>query len=163
MAQGDPSNVSKFVRVFADQVQLLENATADVKALRMFQYAEKAQLDEIGAIVGENRQGKTDAQYRIAILARINTNASRGEPERIIYALKQITTATDVYFKERYPATIQLAFAAPDIVSGLKQYMQRICAGGVQLILEQHSTSTPFVFDIGPNGFDKGHLATLIT
>jgi hypothetical protein len=162
MAQGDPSNVSKFVRAFADQIQILEDTTADVKALRQLQYAEEIQLDEIGAIVGENRQGKTDADYRIAILSRINTNASRGEPERLISALKQITESTDVRYKETYPATVQIAFSAPLVVDGLKQYMQSVCAGGVQLILEQHSTSAPFVFDIGPEGFDTGHLATLI-
>jgi hypothetical protein len=163
MAKGDPSNVSKFVRVFADQVQLLENASADVKILRQFDHAENAQLDEIGAIVGENRQGKSDAEYRIAILARINTNASRGEPERVITALRQITASTDIHYTEHYPGMIQLSFSAPAVVSGLLAYLQQACSGGVRLILDQYSTTHPFRFDIGPDGFDTGHLATLIT
>jgi hypothetical protein len=163
MAKGDPSNVSKFVRVFADQIQLLENATIDVKILRQFAHAENAQLDEIGAIVDENRQGKSDAEYRIAILARINTNASRGEPERLISALRQITNSTDIHYVEYYPGKVRMSFSAATVVSGLLAYLQQVCPGGVQLILDQYSTTHPFRFDIGPDGFDTGHLATLIT
>lgn len=162
MAKGDPSNVSKFVRVFANQIQLLENATADVKILRQFAHAENAQLDSIGAIVGENRQGKIDAEYRIAILARINLNASRGEPERIIAALKAITGATLIHYRENYPACIEIDFYAPTIVIGLLEYMQKICPGGVKLILEQIISVHPFIFDVGPDGFDTGHLSTLL-
>jgi predicted ATPase len=163
MATGDPSNVSKFVRVFADQIQLLENATADVKILRQFAHAENAQLDSIGAIVGENRQGKSDAEYRIAILARINTNASRGEPERLITALRQITASIDIHLTEHYPAMVHLEFSSAVIVTGLLEYMQRVCSGGVKLIITQYSTTHPFRFDVGPDGFDNGHLGTLLT
>lgn len=162
MAIGDPSKVSKFVRVFSDQIQVLEDNAADVKFLRQFSSAENAQLAEIGTMVGENRQGKTDANYRIAILARINANASRGEPERIITALHQIQNTTVIHYTERYPATINLAFAAPTTVPGLIPYLQKVCPGGVGLVVEQIHLTKPFRFDIGPDGFDTGHLATLL-
>lgn len=163
MGKGDPSKVSKFVRVFANQIQELETTTNDVLILRQFAYAENTELDGIGEIVGENRQGKTDADYRIAILTRINTNASRGEPERLITALKQITESTSVHFYEMYPASIWVDFALNTTIDGLLAYLQKVCSAGVKLNLNQYHVTHPFRFDIGPDGFDDGHLGTLLT
>jgi hypothetical protein len=162
MGKGDPSKVSKFVRVFADQVQVLETNTNEVKMLRQFAYAENAELDGIGKIVGENRQGKTDADYRVAILVRINTNASKGEPERIVTALRQITQSTNIHYVEYYPGVIYLSFSFIGTITGLLEYLQNVCPGGVRLLLEQYSTTHPFRFDIGPDGFDSGYLGILL-
>ena len=66
---------------------------------------EGEQLDGIGSIVGEDRQGRSDAEYREAIRVRISLNVSSGEPETVIWLFKTLTDPTGAidYFED-YPA-----------------------------------------------------------
>lgn len=70
--------VASIVFAFALQLQELETATWEVLNDRILANATDAQLDTLGAIVGEARLGRTDAEYRIAISGRILTNRSNG-------------------------------------------------------------------------------------
>lgn len=141
---GDQTLFSKFLQAFAAQVQNLENAIDDIRLLRRLTVAADAQLDSLGEIVGETRQGKTDTNYRTAIIAKIQMNASCGEPERIIAALKALTGATDVKYSEIYPATIYINFSSDTTVNELYNYLQRLCPTGVRLILTQSDEDGAF-------------------
>lgn len=94
--------------IWARRIQALEDAVESVLKERWVPEAIGAQLDELGAIVGEARLGRTDAAYREAIEIRISINQSGGEPERIIEYLRRITGATSVIYGEIYPARIEV-------------------------------------------------------
>jgi hypothetical protein len=157
--RGDQSLFSKFVQAFAAQIQNLENATWDTMLLRRIDVATGAQLDSLGEIVGETRQGKIDADYKIAILAKIQMNASCGEPERLIAAVKALTGATVVEYQDIFPATVYINFESDTVVSDqLYNYLQRLLPAGVRLILTQSDDDDTFMFASGSSSeSDSSH------
>lgn len=145
MAQGDQSKFAIFVQAFAAQIQSLEDATYDTRMLRRFDVAADQQLDDIGSIVGEARQGKSDVNYKTAIIAKINMNASCGEPERLIAALKALVTdAVSVHYTEQYPSKVQLEFISDSDAASKYAYIQQVCSAGVLLIMLQEPTGDLF-------------------
>lgn len=74
----------KIAAVMGRQVQDLENTIFAVLNGRGLESAIGAQLDGLGALVGEARVGRTDSVYRIWIGARIRLNLSSGTPNQIL-------------------------------------------------------------------------------
>jgi len=66
------------------------------------------QLECIGQIVGEPRRGRKDPAYRIAILAKIAINTSKGTPEDAIKVFSLITGATIVQLHEYFPGVVEI-------------------------------------------------------
>ncbi len=75
------------------EVQELEDAAWQVMLARMPDYAEGVQLDVLGRVVGQRREGLSDTAYRAHIKARIRINRSFGTPEDIIEVIKLVETA----------------------------------------------------------------------
>lgn len=73
---------------YAVQAQELENVFVNLWVLRVLDNAENAQLDTLGKIVGEPRQGRDDDDYRLAIRARVLSNRSNASVEDILAVLK---------------------------------------------------------------------------
>lgn len=146
MAKGDVSNIAKLVRIFVDQLQEAEDVTKDVATLRQFDYAVGQQLDNIGEIVGEERLGRDDAEYKDAIVFRIFINASNGEPETLITALRTLTQALDIRYRELHPAKVHMAFDATVLPGNLGTIMQGLCPAGVDLELVWSDADEPFIF-----------------
>ena len=69
------------------QIQDLEDSSFEVLLNRWIDTAVGVQLDGVGAIVGEAREGRGDDEYRLAIKARIQINFSEATPEDILTAL----------------------------------------------------------------------------
>lgn len=86
----------------------LESDADDIKTKRWIDTAEGKQLDGCGFIVGEQRKGRTDEAYRIAIKFRVFVNISKGTPTDLIRGLKFLTDPTDCQYLESYPATVML-------------------------------------------------------
>lgn len=86
------------VEVLADQV----------KSERWIDTAIGVQLDGAGYIVGESRLGRSDDEYRNAILFKIFVNTSNATPEDLIKGLKLLTQPDDIQYIEQYPATAML-------------------------------------------------------
>jgi len=104
------------VESFVEQVQEIEAVLFDLMEERWIDAAVGVQLDGLGDIVGEPRNGRGDDDYRLAIKARVQINLSSGEPERIIHILNLLTGST-ITLSEYFPA----AFVADidDPVDGL--------------------------------------------
>jgi hypothetical protein len=83
-------------KVFAKQIQDFENAAAAVFSGRTIDSAIGKQLDGLGALVGEARNGLDDDTYRLRIRARIKLNISSGTPDEIIDLFKLLTAAGTV-------------------------------------------------------------------
>jgi hypothetical protein len=170
---GDKSFFVLEVRAFAAQVQLLEDATMDVYLYRGIDSAlvygtahgfgdastQNPILDGIGDLIGQPRELRTNAEYAIMIKAKIQMNATQGEPERIITALSAITTTPGntpkrVNFQNSFPAGITLTVESPDVIpERLQDIMESVVSGGVSVVIHQiGADGRPFCFSL--NGVD---------
>lgn len=153
------------VSVPAGRVQTLEDAFWDVLTKRLnIDVAFGAQLDGIGAIVGQAREGLSDIEYRIRLKARIRTNLSEGSIEEVIAVLSILEPSLVVRVLEQFPAGIVARLEggeahSPDILASV---LRKTKAGGVRAILEYESDTdeNTFCFENGPGlGFGAGKFA----
>lgn len=101
----DKPKLEAFLNAVSSELQAFEDASFELNSLLDIDLMEGAQLDGIGTIVVEPRQGKSDAAYRIAIRQKIAANAGSGEPESVITAFIVATSPTGaVDYIEDYPA-----------------------------------------------------------
>lgn len=63
-------------------------------------------LDNIGKIVGLNRQGYPDVKYRLFLKGKKSVNSSEGSIEEMITIIGLLTNSAAVQLSEIYPATI---------------------------------------------------------
>ena len=90
------------------QIQDLEDAIFGLKDRLNIDVSEGVQLDDIGTIVGQAREGQADEVYKLLIKARIGKNVSESEIERVISVWKIITQSNVVHLVENYPAEVAL-------------------------------------------------------
>lgn len=133
------------VAAFADQVQAVEDAFADLLLARSLEAAAGAQLDVLGAILGEARQGYGDEAYRTHIAARVQTNRSGGTIPEVIavmdsLALTVVDASATTVLIEQPPAAfvvrIGVATATGSMVDFLLSFLRALKPGGVRGILE---------------------------
>lgn len=79
--------VNGIVKAVCGPVQTLENAVFDVIVNRLLANAVGVQLDSLGALVGEARENRIDADYKPAITIRIRVNRSQGKAEDILQVM----------------------------------------------------------------------------
>lgn len=139
--------------IFIDQVQLIEDALWQLQTMRTIEAAEGVQLDGIGDIVGQERQGLSDDDYRPLLRARVQANRSEGTgPDIIAVASAAMNDpgAGEIRFESLPPAsfelriTNQLAFDE----SILNRLIQDSRAGGVRgiVIVTLTAAANRFVF-----------------
>ncbi len=104
----DKTKLEGFIRSFIQPMQALEDTLAQIGTFTNIYTATGKQLDLMGAIVGEQRKGKNDFFYRIAIFARIAINTSKGTPENAIEIFSLITGATVVHLLEYFPGVVEI-------------------------------------------------------
>lgn len=128
--------IDGFVRAFAHQYQLEEDAIWQLFSQRGLATAFGAQLDMVGAVVNIDRRGRNDADYRLAIYGQIAINISQGTPEDLIGIFNLLTSSQKSLITFVYPAEVGI-FSDHDI-SGLNlpliyNICQSIIPGGVKL------------------------------
>ena len=131
--KGKP-NLAAILTSYTDQLQLLENALWETIAMRMPDYADTAQLDVIGRLVGEPRNGQSNAQFRARVKVRTRINQSLGEPGDIIDVLQLLDPATFTY-KEFGTAYFEITYTSlpvnPVIASQIPSIVSQTRAAGV--------------------------------
>jgi hypothetical protein len=95
---------------FVSQIQVLEDVLFDLLLDRYLTSSSGEQLDLLGRIVGQPRDAKSDADYRLWLRARIRVNISSGTPEDLL-AIFNIVADNDVELKEWYPAGLSMVVA----------------------------------------------------
>lgn len=93
---------------FVNQIQDLEIMFFQLLNEVTLDNAIGVQLDGIGAIVGEEREGRNDDDYRLAIRVRILLNLSNGTPEEILTIVDTMLGDRDLEFLEYFPAAFTL-------------------------------------------------------
>lgn len=156
--KGDLSNFAMEIRSFGIQVEELLDAAAIVKSVRSIDAALQYGIDQgwdadinplldgIGDIVGQPRYNHSNAEYVILLRAKILMNASRGEPERIIAAIRAICQTAVIRYDEYYPASIVVEFESDTAPEGLLAIMQKIVSGGVRIEVIRSALTDAFAF-----------------
>lgn len=129
-------NIQKVVEVFHNQIQDVENEYFTLLESLGIDTAYGYALDAIGKEVQEARRGRTDEEYRSAILTKVFINNSSGTPEEVIAATKQITGATTVKYSEQYPAQVVLEITGAEYVSKAPTIRKTVPAA-VDLVFEK--------------------------
>ena len=139
--KGKP-RIETLLGIYVDQLQEVEEAFWQLLVERWVDNALGAQLDILGAIVGQKRDGRAEEPFRAMVRARILANRSRGTAEdliAIVVALLDATASGAVKFEEHSGAQARVLMQTtfPDValadVNALLQYAK---AGGVRLFFE---------------------------
>ncbi len=146
----DATNMNDLIEVFADRTQDLEDVLQDVYRERWIADAEGKQLDRIGDILEVLRGGFSDDEYRSALLFKVYTNASNGEPERIIAYVAQMTEGTILRYFEYHPAAFEIFSNGSTVPNNLTNLVQGISPAAVNFvgIVLGYGSLTPFTFAI---------------
>ena len=149
---------------FVLQHQGMEDALKQMLEDRTIDTAVGMQLDGIGFIVGEDRQGRTDDVYRIALKARIGRNTSEGTPEDILNVFNLLSGSTKTMLIELTAVitlTANVDFSAN--AAAIKGFTQKVLAAGVRLDwiaaqIPANPGDPPFAFFgvADAAGFDEG-------
>lgn len=160
--KGQP-NIEAFIEAWAQQSQEVENAAFQVLLLTTLSGSEGVQLDGLGTIVGVEREGRTDADYRVRIGAQILLNNASGTIEDLLQ-LAVALGATTVELTESYPAKIEIVAGVP-IVNGVEigRVMGLAKPAGVGRWFTWYESSTPFTMDTAGLGLDQGELGEVVT
>jgi hypothetical protein len=88
----------------ASRAQTVEDVAWQLFEGRWLAKAEGAQLDGIGELIGEPRNGKSDQAYMLYMRARILVNVSSGTGDQLLEVLAMVTGAENLSYHEYYPA-----------------------------------------------------------
>lgn len=161
-------NIQALVGVFAAETQVLTDAASSLATITSIDDSQGVQLDNIGAIVGEPRQGFDDVPYRLHLKARVLLNRSSGTiPEILALFELLLGDAVTLTLTEGYPAGFTLAVGGmpvDDTLAGyLWAFLQEAKDAGVRAILEwsPDDDSSTFCFAGGNGlGFEAGVWAS---
>lgn len=95
------------------QVQKIEDALWQLYSETGLETAIGTQLDGLGRILKEPRNGRVDARYRVFLKARILSNRSSGTVEELLAVIELVTASTPTRITEYFPACIEVLMSAP--------------------------------------------------
>lgn len=153
----DSKSVLGIIAALASEVQQVEDGLFGMLALRSIDSATGVHLDRIGKIVGELRDGRDDAAYRIGIRARVLLNKSSGTTPEILALFRMLVT-NKLRLEEFDPAALVLhieteAVSNPD---ALYKVLQAIAADGVRALLHYLTTTEANTFTLPLAAFTTG-------
>jgi hypothetical protein len=136
------NNIKKLLRSLAGSAQDVENALQQFYTGFSIDAAVGAQLNILGKIVGQDRNGMDDDHYRRAIRARISVNRSKGTIRDILRVADLIVyddNATLQIDNQGAAAVVLRVIGDPlpdDTADLLIRMLEDTKSGGVRLILE---------------------------
>lgn len=144
-------NIEAYLCVFANELAEIQTAFLSLKTARTLSSSTDVQLDGLGDLVGVERNGRTDTEYRLAIQTQILLNKSNGEPETLITAVKTLTESTNVNITEMFPAEVNLLFDGLTIPSDLITSIENSAPAGVKInATASYSEASVFSFEADP-------------
>lgn len=149
--------------------QAVDEATVAVIDARTLDGATGVQLDLIGTVVGQPRNGLSDdADYRLRLRARIAINRSGGTAEDILSAVDLlITSSQTLELREEFPAALTLfvlsaAVSNPDEIN---LALQNLKSSGVSARLQYANDTAANTFTLdgtSAQGMDNGILTDIV-
>lgn len=156
------------VSILVDRYQRIEDALWQMGELRWIDTATGAQLDVLGAIVGEDREGRDDSTYRLWVKARARANRSAGRPDDALDVLRLVVepTASIEYVDiTNRDAEMRVNVSGSQVdPAQLKAIVGLTKPAGVQMDIVLDSGADAFAFDGGTDGlgYDDGYYADVI-
>jgi hypothetical protein len=139
--RGKP-RIEAFVRATTSSLQALEDASVQLLTAWVLDTAIGAQLDQLGVIVGQPRDGLSDADYRRILRARIAANRSDGIVEDLIQVARMVVydDAAQIEVERQDHATILVRIngiaLSAQTQATLFALLTLARAAGVRLVLE---------------------------
>ncbi len=164
--QGLP-NIGFWITALGAQLNDIDQAIGQLLTMLPLQGAAGAQLDALGGLLGQARDGLNDPTYQALLQAKIVQLRSQGSVENLIQILLSLAGAVSVQAIESQPAAISIlvtgevtpALTNSDIVTAVYQAKP----AGVLLTLNAAVQFPAFQFDVPDSaesaGFDNGHIA----
>lgn len=155
-------NIEALLTALVTPVQTLENALYALLTERDVNSAIGQQLDDIGAIVGEARQGRLDDDYRRFVRARISTNKSKGTAADVLTVARLIIDDEDATLHLQWSGTASVVLAIEDVVSDpdvmdiLISFLRNVVAAGVRIIVEYATVVEASMFFWDTTSWDGG-------
>ena len=158
-----------FLRALIGPAQAIEHAYWQMFTERNVDTAVGEQLNILGRVVGQERAGLVDDDYRRLIRARIAVNKSGGRVNEILNVAALVIFDDDVTLEleAQYPAGIVVratGVVASDLAELVISFLRDTVAGGVRVLFE-YATVAPaaaFSFANGPGlGFGAGAFASV--
>ncbi len=150
---------ASLVAAMGEGVQLQEEQFFDLLVGRGLNLATGASLEQWGAIVGEERGGLNDDDYRRFIKARILANLSDGKPDELLTIFAIITAPSQVRYFIHPPAAFRLQATrdealADAMVRRVGRMMRSVKPAGVAMVLTEALPGS-ILFGVAGRGFGK--------
>lgn len=160
------TKIEALITALMTAFQDVENALQQVLLERTIDTATGVQLDMLGVIVGQDRGGLSDADYRRFVRARIAVHRSKGTTSDMIRIGALIVNDPAAKFVVRtvwdagFILEVTGVAVSTATASALIAMLRAAVSGGVRILVVSSSVapSQTFRFDTGP-GLDVGHLA----
>ncbi len=111
------------------------------------------QLDQLGEIVGQPREGRDDTEYRLWISARVRANRSNGHGDDTLRILELIASEADYFVQETPPAAYRVdAVGLGSDPAAIFQILRLAKPAGVRLDLTYSEEDPEFLFTLAPAG-----------
>lgn len=146
--------IEALVGALMDQIQKIENVLWGLYTEDWIDTASGDRLDVLGAVVGEERGGATDDDYRAFIRARIRVNRSTGLLSELVEIVRLIQSDDlGVRAREYYPAALQVEPEEEVIVDAhrVAAMLQDAAPAGVALrfVYSTAARASTLMFDDG--------------
>lgn len=92
----EADNIKGLVKVFTDELQIVEAEAIKLLTLRILEIATGKQLDNIGEVLKTPRRNQTDEEYRATLKIRNVRQTASGTTEDILDILRLFTGDADV-------------------------------------------------------------------
>ncbi len=152
----ESDQLKDFIRAIFKPIQTAENDNWALYTERWPNTAVGAQLDALGAIVGQPREGRTDSVYALWIQGRILINRSTGLADDTLRLLLLLAPNAEHELVEQHPAGYRVdSFALldtdPEAVFDLLVQMK---PAGVRLVFAYSASPAGDLFQYDTTGYD---------
>jgi hypothetical protein len=151
-----------FVTALCGPAQRIEDALYQILTERYLDTAIGIQLDTLGKIIGQPRNGLSDTDYKRYLRARVKVNRSSGLTDQLLTIARLIVNDDDaaITFVPSYPAagTVEVTGIPFDTATAavLVEFLRAAAADGVRLILEWSTVDPEDTFFWDTTSWDSG-------
>lgn len=138
-------NFNKLFEVLLEPAIELKTVFANIKNLLNIEDQSGDQLDLIGEIIVQKREGLNDSDYRKLLRFKIKKNTSKATLTDIVEILKFLTNATKVVYSDNPPASYTIYTNGQTIPTNLLIEIDRLSAAGVSVLIYASVGDIPFI------------------
>jgi hypothetical protein len=144
-------NITGLFQSYLDNIQPVEDALQQLLDERGIDTAIGVQLDVLGLIIGVERLGRNDTEYRAALKVQIAINNADGTEPNITGVLLLLTGLSDFSYQEVFPAAYTVSFGEGLEESELAALQAVLVQISGETIVPSLNAEFVFIFDDGNN------------